>query len=317
MKLCVLDGYCLNPGDLSWSALESLADVTVHERTPAADVVARASGAQLVMTNKTPLSRETLAQLPELRYIGVLATGYNIVDVPAAKERGIVVTNIPTYGTMSVAQHAIALLLELCVHAGEHSRHARAGGWTASKDWCYWNSPLIELAGKTLGVAGFGRIGRATARIADALGMKIIAHDTYQGDTPAWDGFRWAGLEELLAESDAVTLHCPLTADNLHMINATRLARMKRSAFLINTSRGPLVNDQDLADALNAGVIAGAALDVLSVEPPAEGNPLFTAKNCIVTPHIAWATKEARARLMGIAVENVRAFLEGHPANTV
>lgn len=317
MKLCVLDGYCLNPGDQTWSALEALVDLTVHERTPAADVVARASGAHLVMTNKTPLSRETLAQLPELRYIGVLATGYNIVDVAAAKERGIVVTNIPTYGTMSVAQHAIALLLEMCIHAGEHSRHVRSGGWAASKDWCYWNSPLVELAGKTLGVVGFGRIGRATARIADALGMRILAHDSYQGDTPPWEGFRWAGLDELLAESDAVTLHCPLTADNLHMINAERLGRMKRGAFLINTSRGPLVKDQDLADALNAGVIAGAALDVLSVEPPVEGNPLFTAKNCIVTPHIAWATKEARARLMEVAVANVKAFLEGRPANTV
>lgn len=317
MKLCVLDGYCLNPGDLSWAALEELTDVTVHDRTPGEAVVARASGAQLVMTNKTPLSRETLAQLPELRYIGVLATGYNIVDVVAARERGIVVTNIPTYGTMSVAQHAIALLLELCIQAGEHSRHAKAGGWAASKDWSYWNSPLIELAGKTLGVVGFGRIGRATAKIGDALGMRILAHDTYHGDAPAYEGFRWAGLDELLAESDAVTLHCPLTADNLHMIDAARLRRMKRSAFLVNTSRGPLVKDEDLAAALNEGVIAGAALDVLSVEPPKGDNPLFAAKNCLITPHIAWATQEARARLMEIAVENVKAFLAGRPQNLV
>jgi glycerate dehydrogenase len=317
MKLSVLDGYCLNPGDLSWSALESLVEVSLHERTTAEQVVERARGAELVMTNKTPLSRETLALLPELRYIGVLATGYNIVDVAAAHERGIVVTNIPTYGTMSVAQHAIALLLELCIHAGEHSRHAMAGGWAASKDWSYWTSPLIELAGKTLGVVGFGRIGRATAKVADALGMKILAHDTYQENAPDYDGFRWAGLDELLAESDAVTLHCPLTADNLHMINAERLARMKQSAFLVNTSRGPLVKDQDLADALNQGRIAGAALDVLSVEPPASGNPLFSARNCLVTPHIAWATREARARLMEVAVANVQAFLEGRPQNRV
>lgn len=317
MKLTVLDGHCLNPGDLDWSALRALAEVQVHDRTPAGDVVQRARGSELVLTNKTPLTASTLEQLPDLRYIGVLATGYNIVDVEAARRAGIVVTNIPTYGTMSVAQHAIALLLELAVHAGAHSDDARAGGWAASPDWCYWLHPLVELAGKTLGVVGFGRIGRATARIGDALGMRIVAHDTQQTAPPAYEGFAWAGLEDLLATADAVTLHCPLTPDNQGMMNAARLRLMKPTAFLVNTSRGPLVVDQDLADALNEGVIAGAALDVLSVEPPAADNPLFQARNCIITPHNAWATKEARARLMDIAVENVRAFLAGRPQNTV
>jgi glycerate dehydrogenase len=316
-RIVVLDGYCLNPGDLDWSALETLLDVTVHPRTPAAEVAARVGSAAFAFTNKSLLPRETLAQCKSLRYIGVLATGYNIVDVKAAREFGITVTNIPTYGTNSVAQHAIALLLELALHAGEHSRSARAGEWAANPDWCYWKSPLVELAGKTMGIVGFGRIGRQTGKIADALGMRVIAHDAVQVNPPAYEGFRWAGLDELMAESDAVSLHCPLTSDNQHMINAARLRTMKPTAFLVNTSRGPLVNDQDLADALEQGVIAGAGVDVLAVEPPAAGNPLLSAKNCIVTPHIAWATKEARARLMGIAVENVRAFLAGKPVNVV
>lgn len=317
MKLCVLDGYCLNPGDLSWDELRAVCEVEVHERTPPELVVPRSEGSALLFTNKTPVRCEAMEQLPELRYIGVLATGYNIVDVEAARERGICVTNIPTYGTMSVAQHAIALLLELCVHAGEHSRHARGGGWAASADWCYWNDPLVELAGKTIGIVGFGRIGRATARIADALGMRVLAHDTNQDNPPDYPGFAWATLDELLAQADFVSLHCPLTSENLHMIDAPRLSGMKPGAFLINTSRGPLIKDGDLADALNAGQIAGAALDVLSVEPPAGDNPLFTARNCIITPHIAWATREARARLMRIAVDNVRAFLAGEPQNRV
>jgi glycerate dehydrogenase len=316
-RLTVLDGYCLNPGDLSWNALERLAAVTVYERTSPADVLVRARGSELLMTNKALLPGTVLEQLPGLRYIGVLATGYNIVDVEAARRLGITVTNIPTYGTASVAQHAIALLLELAVHAGDHSRAAREGAWANSRDWCFWNAPLVELAGKTLGVIGFGRIGRTTAKIGDALGMRILAHDSVQTNPPSYDGFGWATLEEILRESDAITLHCPLTAENTGLINAARLKTMKPSAFVINTARGPLVADQDLADALNAGVIAGAGLDVLSIEPPAATNPLLTARNCIVTPHNAWATREARARLMEIAVSNVAAFLAGKPQNAV
>lgn len=317
MKLTVLDGYCLNPGDLDWNALGALVDVTVHDRTPAAEIIARAAGAEMLMTNKTPLDATTLAALPDLKYIGVLATGFNIVDVVAAKQRGIVVTNIPLYGTASVAQHAFALLLELCHHAGAHGEAVRNGEWSKSADWSFWKTPLIELAGKTMGIIGFGRIGRQTAKIADAMGMRVLANDVYQGNAPAYENFAWAGIDELLAASDVVSLHCPLTAENKGLINAARLRTMKRSAFLLNTSRGPLIVDQDLADGLNEGVIAGAGLDVLSVEPPVSGNPLFSAKNCLVTPHIAWATKEARSRLMDVAVSNVQAFLSGAPQNVV
>ncbi|MCC6366714.1 MAG: D-2-hydroxyacid dehydrogenase [Bryobacterales bacterium] len=317
MKLVVLDGYCLNPGDLSWDALRQFAEVEVHDRTPAADVVSRVGDAELAMTNKTPLDAAALARLPQLRYIGVLATGYNIVDIAAAKTRGIIVTNIPTYGTASVAQHAFALLLELCHHVGVHGESVRGGEWSKSADWCYWKAPLMELAGKTMGVIGFGRIGRQTAKIADAMGMRVIANDTFEGHPPAYEGFRFASVEEVLRESDVISLHCPLTPENKGLINAQRLRLMKPSAFLLNTSRGPLVVDEDLAAALDAGVIAGAGLDVLSVEPPAAGNPLFAAKNCIVTPHIAWATREARARLMDIAVSNVAAFLHGAAVNVV
>ena len=313
----VLDGYALNPGDLSWNALSELAEVAVYDRTPEPEVVARARGALAAFTNKTPLSRETLRQLPDLRYIGVLATGYNIVDVAAARELGITVTNIPTYGTASVAQMVFALLLELCHHVELHSTAVRAGEWAANPDWCFWKTPLIELAGKTLGIAGFGRIGRQVAKIADALGMTVLANDSVQANAPDYAGFRWCGLEELLRHSDVVSLHCPLFPETNGMINAARLALMRPSAFLINTSRGPLIVEHDLAEALDRGVIAGAAVDVLPVEPPVSGSPLFSAKNCLVTPHIAWATKEARARLMNIAVDNLRAFLGGSPVNTI
>jgi glycerate dehydrogenase len=317
MKLVVLDGYCLNPGDLTWDALRELADVTVYDRTPAASVIERMGDAELAMTNKTPLDAAAFKALPHLKFVGVLATGYNIVDVAAAKEHGVVVSNIPTYGTASVAQHAFALLLELCHHVGMHAQAVRNGEWSANPDWCFWKAPLVELAGKTMGIVGFGRIGRQAAKIADAMGMRVIAHDAVQAADPGYEGFRWVSMEELLAESDVVSLHCPLTPETKGIINKERLLTMKRSAFLINTSRGPLTVDQDLADALNDGVIAGAGLDVLSVEPPAGGNPLFSARNCIVTPHIAWATKEARSRLMEIAVRNVRAFLAGRPENVV
>jgi glycerate dehydrogenase len=318
MKLVVLDGYCLNPGDLSWGECEALvSEMLVFDRTPEDEVVTRCAGAELVMTNKTPLTAGSMRQLPSLLYIGVLATGYDMVDIATAKEKGVVVTNIPTYGTESVAQHAFALLLELCNRTGMHSQAVHAGEWSRSPDWSFWKSPLVELAGKTMGVIGFGRIGRQTARIADAMGMRVIANDTYPGNAPPYEGFRWASVEELLAESDVVSLHCPLTAENERMIDARRLRLMKKTAFLINTSRGPLVADQDLADALREGAIAGAGLDVLPVEPPVSGNPLLGAKNCVLTPHIAWATKEARSRLMRTATGNLRAYLSGAARNVV
>ena len=317
MKIVVLDGYCLNPGDLSWDALRAFGEVVVHDRTPAADAEARSQGAAIVLTNKTPLPADVLSRLPELRYIGVLATGYNIVDVAAAHTHGIAVCNIPTYGTASVAQFVFALLLELCHHVGAHSEAVRAGDWSRNPDWCFWKSPLMELSGKTLGIVGFGRIGRATARIGDAMGMQIIANDAMETNAPDYGNFRWASVEQLLRDSDVVSLHVPLFPETKHMINARTLDLMKPGAFLINTSRGPLVSDQDLADALNAGRIAGAGLDVLSVKPPAATNPLVAARNCLVTPHIAWATREARTRLMEIAIDNIAGFLAGTPRNVL
>ena len=317
MKIVVLDGYCLNPGDLSWDALRAFGEVDVYERTPAGEVAGRAQGAALVLTNKTPLPAETLARLPDLKYIGVLATGYNVVDVEAARGQGITVTNIPTYGTASVAQFVFALLLELCHNVKLHADAVRGGEWSRHADWSFWKSPLVELEGKTMGVIGFGRIGRAVGRIADAMGMRVLANDTWQGDTPAYPGFRWVGLDELLRESDVVSLHSPLFPETQGMIHAGTLALMKPSAFLINTSRGALVVDRDLAEALNAGRLAGAGVDVLTVEPPAEANPLLSARNCLVTPHIAWATREARARLMDAVVGNISGFLSGNPANVI
>ncbi len=317
MKITVLDGYALNPGDLSWDAFARFGEVRVFDRTSSSEAAARAAGSAIVLVNKTPLTAETLRQLPGLKYIGVLATGYDIVDIPAARERGIVVTNIPIYGTASVAQFVFALLLELCHNVRLHADAVRAGEWSRSPDWCFWKSPLMELAGKTMGIIGFGRIGRQTGRIADAMGMRVIANDTWQGDPPSWAGFRWAGVEEVLRESDVVSLHSPLLPETRGMIDARSLGWMKSSAFLINTSRGALVVDQDLADALNSGRISGAGLDVLSVEPPAESNPLLSARNCVITPHIAWATREARSRLMALAVENVSAYVAGLPRNVI
>jgi glycerate dehydrogenase len=317
MKIVVLDGYCLNPGDLSWDGVRRFGEVEVFDRTALGDVAARAAGATAVFTNKTPLPDSVLRQLPGLKYIGVLATGYNVVDVDAARQLGIAVANIPTYGTASVAQFVFALLLELCHNVKLHSDAVRAGEWSRSPDWSFWKAPLTELAGKTMGVVGFGRIGRAVGRIADAMGMRVLAHDTVEQNAPSYTGFRWAQLEDLLRESDIVSLHSPLFPETRGMINARTLGLMKPSALLINTSRGPLIVDQDLADALNASRIAGAGLDVLSVEPPDSGNPLLAARNCLVTPHIAWATKEARDRLMELAVENLAAFLNGKPQNLV
>ncbi len=316
MQIVVLDGFTLNPGDLSWDGLEQLGSCAVHDRTPANQIIERAGEAEIVLTNKTVLGRETILALPKLKYIGVLATGYNVVDIAAAKERGIPVTNIPDYGTHSVAQFTFALLLELAHHVGHHAQTVRDGRWMRSADFCYWDYPLIELHGLTFGVIGFGKIGRAVAKLADAFGMKVLVHNRSRPkDLPAH--FELVALDDLLSRSDVVSLHCPLTPENKQFINAERLARMKPSAFLLNTSRGPLLDERAVADALNSGKIAGAGLDVLSVEPPKADNPLLSAKNCFVTPHIAWATRAARARLMDIALENIRTFLAGTPRNVV
>ncbi|MBS0632523.1 MAG: D-2-hydroxyacid dehydrogenase [Verrucomicrobia bacterium] len=310
--IVVLDSHTLNPGDLSWDALRALGPCTLHDRTAAADIVPRLSGATVALTNKVPLRAETLAQLPDLRYIGVLATGYNVVDTAAARARGIPVTNIPAYGTTSVAQHTLALILELANGVGHHAATVRAGRWVTSPDWCYWDRPLTELDGLTLGLIGYGRIGRAVAALARAFGLKVIVHTR----TPVPDAEN-VSLDDLLCRSDIVSLHCPLTADNQGLINAARLALMKPTAFLINTSRGPLIVEADLARALAEKRIAGAALDVLSAEPPTANNPLLAAPNCVITPHLAWATRAARQRLMTVAVANVRAFLAGTPQNVV
>ena len=315
MKIVVLDGYALNPGDLSWKGLRALGELKVHDRTPPEQVVQRAAGAQAVFTNKAIVSRSTIEQLPDLKYIGVLATGYNIVNVEAARERGIAVTNVPTYGTASVAQATIAHLLNLTHHTGEHALKVREGGWTASEDFCYWDFPLVELAGLVLGVVGLGRIGQMVARIGLAMEMEVVAYDTGKVKPP--DGVRMVDLDTLFSTADVVTLHCPLTADNEKLMGAKRLGLMKPTAFLINTARGPLVDEQALADALNGEQIAGAGLDVLSVEPPPSNHPLVSARNCYITPHHAWATKTARQRLLDTVTENLRAFLEGQPQNVV
>ena len=315
MNICVLDGFTLNPGDLSWDELRQLGSCEIHERTLLGEIISRAAKAEIVLTNKTPLTRETLAALPKLKYIGVLATGTNVVDLVAARERNIGVTNVPAYGSRSVAQATIALMLELTNHLGHHSQRVRDGEWTRAKDWCFWDSPLVELDGLTLGVVGFGRIGSSVADIARALGMNVIAYSPSQKTTSAV--VKFVDLETLFRNSDVVSLHCPLTPLTKNLVNAERLAWMKPSAFLLNTSRGPLVDEAALADALNLGRIAGAALDVLSVEPPPVTNPLLSAKNCLITPHNAWGTRAARTRLMQIAVENVRAFIAGKPQNVV
>ena len=316
MKIVVLDGYTLNPGDLTWKALEELGEVTVYDRTAPAEVVSRAQGAEVVLTNKVVINREMLEQLIDLRYIGVLATGFNIVDVEAAYERRVRVTNIPDYSTPSVAQLTFALLLELTFHVGHHAQTARAGRWQDCPDFCYWDKPLIEIAGLTFGVVGFGRIGQAVAKIAQSFGMNVVAYSRSRTGTEE-NGIKFVSLEGLMHVSDVISLHCPLTPETKHLINRERLGRVKPTAFLINTGRGPLIDENALADALNAGHLAGAGLDVLSVEPPRNGNPLLTAKNCLVTPHIAWATKAARTRLMEIAVRNLEAFLDGEPINVV
>ena len=316
MQIVVLDGYTLNPGDLSWATLEALGPCTIHDRTPDDEVIARAGGAEIVLTNKTVLSREAIAGLHSLRYVGVLATGYNVVDIAAAREHGVVVSNVPAYSTKSVAQMALAHLLNLALHVGHHAQTVAEGRWTRSPEFCYWDYPLVELEGLQMGIVGYGQTGRATAALCRALGMDVVV---YSPRPPAElpPGVTSAGLDEVFRNSDAVSLHCPLTAETLNLVNRDRLALMKPTAFLINTSRGQLVDESALAAALGAGQIAGAGLDVLSTEPPKADNPLLRAKNCYITPHIAWATKSARKRLLKVAVENVQAFLAGTPKNVV
>lgn len=316
MKIVVLDAHTLNPGDLSWDELKALGTCEVYERTSAAEVLARAAEAEAVLTNKTVLTREHLFALPRLKYIGVLATGTNVVDLAAARERGIPVTNVPGYATASVVQLTFALLLELTLNVGHHSQSVHNGSWTRSPDFCYWERPLIEVAGLTMGIVGFGSIARAVATVAQAFGMEVLVH-TRRPPSPPPEEIGFVNLGTLFRNSDVVSLHCPLTPTTKHLINAEHLGWMKPTAFLLNTGRGPLVDEQSLADALNQGRIAGAGVDVLSVEPPPADNPLLTAKNCLITPHIGWATGAARIRLMKEAVENVRAFLAGKPRNVV
>ena len=317
MKICILDGYSLNPGDLDWSPVERLGDVTLFDRTPADKIVERAADADIVLTNKVPFSADTLRQLPRLRFICVLATGYNIIDTEAAARQGVVVANIPSYSTMSVAQMAFAHILNITNHVASYAREVADGKWTNCPDFCFWDSALTELAGKTMGIVGLGNTGMATARIAVAMGMKVVALTSKSADTLP-EGITPAPLDDVLASADVVSLHCPLTPSTRHLINAASIAKMKTSAILINTGRGPLVDEQAVADALNGGRLAAFGADVLSQEPPRGDNPLLSARNCFLTPHIAWATLEARTRLMSTATENVRQFIAGEPvANRV
>ncbi len=316
MKIVVLDGYTENPGDLSWEALGKLGELTVYDRTPAEEIVSRIGDAEIVITTKTPISRATMDACPNIRYIAILATGYNVVDVNAAKEKGIPVSNVPTYGTAAVGQFAIAMLLEICHHVAHHSDTVHAGKWNSCADWCYWDYPLIELDGKTMGIIGFGRIGQTTGKIAKALGMKVLAYDSFQSESGKQLA-EYVDLDTLLASSDVVALHCPLFPETEGIINKDTIAKMKDGVILLNNSRGPLIVEQDVADALNSGKIYAAGLDVVSTEPIRNDNPLLTAKNCIITPHISWAPKESRQRIMDCTVSNVEAFLAGDPINVV
>ena len=316
MKIVVLDGYCLNPGDLSWEDMASLGDLRVYDRTSPAELLNRAEGAEVLITNKTLITGNDMEALPQLKYIGVLATGYNVVDVESAKEKGIVVTNIPAYSTNSVAQMVFAHLLNITQRVGHYACMNRQGKWSDNADFCYWDTELIELNDKWMGIIGFGNIGQATARIALSFGMKVgVFTSKAQSELP--EGVKKMSLEEIFKNCDVVSLHCPLTPSTQEMVNAERLNLMKPNAILINTGRGPLINEQDLADALNEGKILAACLDVLSTEPPLSTNPLLSARNCFITPHIAWATKEARIRLMKIAVNNLNEFMKGNIINNV
>ena len=314
MHIVYLDAHTLNPGDLDWTPLTALGEVTFYDRTTTGEIVERVKDAAIILVNKVKMSRQTLVQLPKLRYVGVTATGYDIVDVVAARELGIIVTNVRGYGSDSVAQLTVALLLELALNVGRHSQSVHAGEWEQSPDFCYWKSPLIELAGKTLGLVGYGDIGRKVADIGRAMGMTIIVNKRHPDNSP---NVQFVDLPTLFAQSDVVSLHCPMTPENRGFVNRDLLATMKPSAFLLNTSRGGLINEADLAEALHNGILAGVGIDVLSVEPPTSENPLLTAPKCIITPHIAWASFEARGRLLKAVVENIKAFQSGTPINVV
>ncbi|MEN3942864.1 D-2-hydroxyacid dehydrogenase [Prosthecobacter sp. SYSU 5D2] len=316
MKIVLLDAFTANPGDASWAPLESLGTCAIHDRTPVDETVARCAGAEVIITNKAPVTREMIAELPALKYIGVTATGYNIVDVVAAKERGIVVTNVPGYSSPAVAQLVFALLLELTNHVGHHAGTVAEGRWQACPDFCYWDHPIIELSGRTLGIIGYGDIGSAVGKIATAFGMKVLASKR-EWKTPPPEGVTPASIDDIFVQSDAISLHCPLTDATKFLVNERTLGLMKKTAFLINTGRGPLVDEAALAKALNDGRIAGAGLDVLSVEPPKNGNPLIGAKNALITPHIGWASREARTRLIAATAANLKAFMDGKPVNVV
>ncbi len=319
MKIVVLDGYTLNPGDLSWETLERLGDLKIYDRTPFTneEILKRIGNAEIVFTNKTPLSKEVISKSENLKYIGVLATGYNVVDVKIAKELGVIVTNVPSYSTMAVAQFTMALLLEMCHHVSNHSNAVFDGKWERSSDFCFWNTPLIELKGKTLGIIGFGNIGQATAKIAQAFGLNILFNNRSKKPELETVSCKQVELEELFSKSDVISLHCPLFESTAGIVNSKNILKMKDGVMIINTARGGLVVEQDLADALNSGKVSGAAIDVVSEEPIKSSNPLLKAKNCIITPHIAWAPIEARTRLLNITVGNLEAFLNGNPINVV
>jgi glycerate dehydrogenase len=319
MKIVVLDGYTLNPGDLSWEGIRQFGDLTVYDRIDSniENVIKTIGDAEIVFTNKTPLPEEVLNKVPCLKYIGILATGYNTVDVNAAGKNGITVTNVPTYGTTAVAQFTFALLLEMCHHVGDHNFFVKRGDWTTSNDFCFWNFPLIELAEKTIGLIGFGRIGQATAKIALSFGLKVLAFDNVKNHSFIHESCKCVSLEELFCKSDIISLHCPLFDSTRGIINKENIKKMKDGVMIINTARGPLIMEEDLAEALNNGKVSAAAVDVVTIEPISPNNPLLKAKNCIITPHIAWAPKESRARLMNTAVENLDAFLKGQRMNVI
>lgn len=320
MKIVILDGYTENPGDLSWEPFEQLGGLTVYDRTPfqdTAEIIRRIGDAGAVIVNKTPLKKEVFESCPSIKYVGLLSTGYNVVDVEAAKEKGIPVSNIPAYGTRSVAQFAIGLLLEICHHIGHHSNAVHNGVWESCIDWCFWDYPLIELDGKTMGIIGYGRIGQTTGALAQAFGMKVLAYDAYKNPALESETMRYTELDDLLARSDVIALHCPLFAETRGIINKGSIAKMKDGVIIINNSRGELVVEDDLAEALNSGKVCAAGLDVVSSEPIKGSNPLLKAKNCIITPHISWAPKESRQKLMDIAAENLKAFIAGEAINVV
>ena len=317
MKIIVLDGYTLNPGDISWEAIEKFGDVTIYERTPEELIIERAKDADILFTNKTPLTKKTLDQCPNLKFIGALATGFNVIDIVAAKEKGIPVCNVPVYGSDVVGQFAIALLLEIAHNIGHHARRVSEGAWAKSADWCFWDTPQIELSGKTIGIIGYGNIGRSTGRIAQAMNMTVLAYDKYQDKSLENNNMRYASLEELFKESDVIALHCPLFPETKEIICKKNIEQMKDGVIIINNSRGPLINEKDLADALNSGKIYAAGLDTLEVEPMSSDSPLTNAKNCFITPHISWSAKEARARIMKCSAENLQKFIEGQPQNIV